>query len=175
MVFPIILVLLCAATILFCANNIDFWSAVVKLDAADSAPCTAAGGHALSWLLNYHLWWSRWLKAHPERQECVWEAPAGYKWHSDVTFPRMCFLCLAHERNMSLKSKLEYLSYLLAPGSAVCTTVDLSHSCRPIGISAPSIKHEAEHAWSENYSCTLTVHLKGLVCVSMCLCVDLCE
>lgn len=91
MVFPIILVLLLAAAIPFCANNIDFWSAVVKLDAADSALCTAAGGHALSWLLNYHLWWSRWLNSHPERQECVWEAPVGYKWHSDVTFPRMCY------------------------------------------------------------------------------------
>ncbi len=74
-------------------------SAVAKLEAADSALlCTAA--EALSWLLNYHLWWSGWLKAHPERQECVWEAPVGYRCHADVTFPRMCFLCSAHEKNM---------------------------------------------------------------------------
>lgn len=100
-------------------------------------------GHALRWLLNYHSWRSRWLKAHAERQECVWEAPVGYKWHADVTFPV--------RGTCSLKSKLKYLSYLLAPGCIMCTTVDLSHSCRPsCNMSTPLIKHETKLAWYEN-------------------------
>ena len=126
-------------------------SAVALLDTVDSALCTAAQKmlRAGRWIITYDDP-SEWKPTLSDRNVCE-----GLRLgiNDTVMWPFLLCVFSAWSMRRTCSRIHEYLSYLSSPGNASCTTVDLSHSCRPCCIfSNPFFKHESKHgSWKTSF------------------------